>query len=75
VIDHTNALYGIVDDLLKAVGHTDDARHEGVLFVDQAGLMTGEPRYFNDVCHLTVVCSLKFVENILAVLLPNMPGG
>jgi hypothetical protein len=26
VIDHTVALYCIVDDLLKAVGHTDDAR-------------------------------------------------
>jgi hypothetical protein len=48
------------------------ARHEGVLFVDQAGLMAGEPRYFNDVCHLTVVGSSKFVENLLAVLLPNL---
>src|SRR5947209_12753908 len=28
VIDHTVALYCIVDDLLKAVGHTDDARCE-----------------------------------------------
>jgi hypothetical protein len=26
VIDHTVALYCIVDDLLKAVGHTDDRR-------------------------------------------------
>ena len=28
MIDHTVALYCIVDDLLKAVGHTDDARCE-----------------------------------------------
>jgi hypothetical protein len=28
VIDHTVALYCIVDDLLKAVGHTDDVRSE-----------------------------------------------
>jgi hypothetical protein len=28
VIDHTTALYCIVDDLLKAVGHTDDTRCE-----------------------------------------------
>ena len=28
MIDHTTALYCIVDDLLKAVGHTDDARCE-----------------------------------------------
>ena len=28
MIDHTTALYCIVDDLLKAVGHTDDRRRE-----------------------------------------------
>ena len=28
MIDHTTALYCIVDDLLKAVGHTDDCRRE-----------------------------------------------
>jgi hypothetical protein len=28
VIDHTTALYCITDDLLKAIGHTDDARCE-----------------------------------------------
>ena len=51
------------------------AQHEGVLFVDQASLMAAEPRYFNDVSHLTVVGSLKFAENLLAVLLPNLRGG
>jgi hypothetical protein len=50
------------------------ARHVRVLFVDQASLMAGEPRYFNDICHLTVVGSSKFVENLLAVLLPNLRG-
>ncbi len=55
---------GIVRDLA--------ARHEGVLFVDQARLMAGEPRYFNDVCHLTVLGSAKFVENLLAVLPPTI---
>ena len=28
MIDHTTALYCIVDDLLKAVGHKDDCRRE-----------------------------------------------
>ena len=28
MIDHTTALYCIVDDLLKAIGHTDDSRRE-----------------------------------------------
>jgi hypothetical protein len=28
VIDHTTALYCIVDDLLKAVGHADNRRRE-----------------------------------------------
>lgn len=48
------------------------AEHEGVLFVDEASLMAGEPRYFNDVCHFTVIGSSKFVENLLAVLLPTI---
>ena len=28
MIDHTTALYCIVDDLLKAIGHKDDCRRE-----------------------------------------------
>ena len=28
------------------------AQHAGVLFVDQAKLMAGVPRYFNDPCHV-----------------------
>ena len=31
MIDHTTALYCIVDDLLKAVGHKDDCRR-GIYF-------------------------------------------
>jgi hypothetical protein len=46
----------------------------GVLFVDQARLMTGSARYFNDACHFTVAGSSKFVENLLPVLLPALPG-
>jgi hypothetical protein len=48
------------------------AAQQGVLFVDQASLMEGSARYFNDVCHLTVEGSLRFVENLLRVLLPHL---
>jgi len=46
------------------------AQHEGVLFVDQARLMTGSGRYFNDPCHFTAAGAVKFVENLLGVLRP-----
>lgn len=44
------------------------AEREGVLFVDQAELMPGSPRHFNDVCHFTVAGSLRFVDHMLSVL-------
>jgi hypothetical protein len=46
------------------------ARGQGVLFVDQAGLMAGSALWFNDFCHLTVAGSSRFVENLLPVVLP-----
>jgi len=49
------------------------AEHEGVLFVDQARLMAGSPRYFNDPCHFTVVGASRFAENVVAALLPITP--
>ena len=51
------------------------AKHEGVLFVDQASLMAGSPRYFNDPCHFTAVGSSKFVEYLLMGLLPSLRSG
>jgi len=48
------------------------AEHDGLLFVDQAALMTASARYFNDPCHLTVDGSSKFVEHLLAVLLADL---
>jgi hypothetical protein len=47
------------------------AKHPEVLFVDQATLMAGHPRYFNDPCHLTASGALAFVNNIVAVLVPE----
>src|SRR5215471_18610955 len=51
------------------------AQHAGVLFVDQANLMAGNPRYFNDPCHFTAVGSSKFVEYLLMGLLPSLRSG
>ena len=36
-------------------------------FVDQAALLEGDGRSFNDACHLTLWGSHRFVENLLAV--------
>lgn len=47
-------------------------RHEDVLFVDQAILMMGDYRYFNDICHLTVVGSIRFVEYMVKKLILNV---
>lgn len=41
-----------------------------VLFVDQATLMNGPSRYFNDPCHFTVSGSSQFVDNIMRTVLP-----
>jgi hypothetical protein len=46
-----------------------------VPFVDQANLMAGEPRYFNDICRFTALGSSKLAENLLAILLPAVRGG
>jgi hypothetical protein len=48
------------------------AEHEDVLFVDQAILMPGGRRYFNDPCHLTAIGSSKFVEHLLSALPPGL---
>jgi len=47
------------------------AEHEDVLFVDQAILMVGGRRYFNDPCHFTAIGSSKFVEHLLRALPPG----
>ena len=71
-------LWGVRENVLKTLALQNEilrnlaARYRGVLFVDQASLMPAEPRYFNDVCHLTVSGSSKFSENIVAVLLPTL---
>lgn len=49
-------------------------RYPEALFVDQARLMDGSARYFNDVCHLTVEGSVRFAENLLPEVLPTFPS-
>jgi hypothetical protein len=74
-------MWGAPEHVLKTVAIQNEivrnlaAEHEGVLFVDQANLMAGSPRYFNDPCHFTVVGSSMFVEYMLKVLLPGLQGG
>ncbi|MCE5228190.1 GDSL-type esterase/lipase family protein [bacterium] len=40
-----------------------------VLFVDQANLIPGEGKYYNDICHFTVAGSEKWVENAMPPIL------
>lgn len=73
---HLNAIeiWGKPENVLATVAAHNDvirslaARHPGVLLVDQARLMVGSNRFFNDVCHLTLVGSQEFAEHIVAAL-------
>jgi hypothetical protein len=71
--------WGRREDVLNAVAVQNEvvrslaARHDGVLFVDQARLMAGTPRYFNDPCHFTVAGASKFAENVVAAVRPVLP--
>ena len=71
-------MWGRKADVVNTIARHNDvirrlaARTSDVLFVDQAALMPGGKMYFNDICHLTVVGSLKFVENLFAVLRPSL---
>lgn len=44
---------------------------DNILFVDQARLLDGKPRYFNDPCHLTAAGSAEFARSILEVFVPT----
>lgn len=62
--DQVLATVGVHNEIVRSMS----ARHKEVLFVDQVTLMQGSPRYFNDPCHLTVLGSSRFVENLLPVV-------
>ncbi len=68
VREHVLETVAVHNEIVRSVA----APREGVLFVDQASLMAGFPRYFNDPCHFTAVGSSKFVEYLLRGLLPSL---
>ena len=41
-------------------------------FVDQARLLAGQPRWFNDPCHLTLSGAHRFVHNLMPVALATL---
>jgi hypothetical protein len=69
--EYVLATVGVHNEVVRSLA----AQRAGVLFVDQARLMAGSARYFNDVCHFTGFGSAKFVENLLEVLLPTLKSG
>lgn len=52
------------NDIVKSTA----MRHPEIVFLDQAALMSGDARNFNDPCHLSAAGSRKFVENMLSAL-------
>jgi hypothetical protein len=46
--------------------------NRGVGFVDQARLLAGEPRWFNDPCHLSLLGARRFVHNLLPAAKPAL---
>jgi hypothetical protein len=65
--EHILATVAVHNEIVRRMA----AQHKNVLFVDQARLMDGSARHFNDPAHLTLLGSHKFVENVVSVLLPN----
>ena len=71
-------LWGYPDDVQRAVAaHNAVVRavadgNRGVGFVDQARLLAGDPRWFNDPCHLSLRGAHRFVRNLLPVVLPTL---
>ena len=63
---HTLALH---NDVIRRLA----ARRANVLFVDQAALMEGSGRNFDDPFHLTIAGSMAFVDHVLDVLRPYLP--
>ena len=65
--EHVVKTIAIQNEIVRSLAD----QHEDVLFLDQASLITGSTRHFNDLCHLTVAGASKFVEYLLRVILPT----
>jgi hypothetical protein len=74
--------WGRAEDVVAAVAaHNDVVRRVaaephagGVMFIDQARLMNGPGRDFDDPCHFSPSGCRHFVENLLPTLLPMLGG-
>jgi hypothetical protein len=62
--EHVLATVAVHNEIVRDLA----AQHKNVLFVDQVRLMPGSAEHYNDPCHLTILGSAKFVENIVNVL-------
>lgn len=79
-LDYSLHLFGIhhwgrLENVIGAIDAHNEvvrrlAENEQLSFVDQARLMKGSARNFNDPCHLTNLGSHEFTEHLLQVLLP-----
>ena len=56
----------------NAVVHALAREYPQVGFVDQARLLGGKARWFNDPCHLTLLGAHRFVRNLLPVVLQTL---
>ncbi len=73
------ALWGEKEHVANAVDRHNDvvrrlAAARGALLLDQAKLLAGQARYFNDPCHLTAAGSARFAEHMVDLLLRRMPA-
>ena len=71
--------WGRPDNVARALRmHNDVIRRlastrAGVWFVDEAALVSGTGRNFDDPFHLTIAGSIVFAENVMRVLRPHLP--
>jgi len=72
-------LLGRREDVVRTIAmHNDVLRHlaagrANTIFVDQALLMEGSARNFDDAFHFTIAGSIAFVDHLMAVLRPHLP--
>lgn len=67
VAEHNDAVRELVREIQAAPKNGVTPQ---ILFVDQAQLIPGEGKYYNDICHLTVAGSEKWVENVIPAIAP-----
>lgn len=68
VAEHNDAVRELVQEEIQA--SAKEGAPPRLLFIDQAKFIPGEGGYFNDICHLTVAGSEKWVENLMPAIAP-----